>query len=139
MSKTIKKLTVATAINLIEDNGVLTESKKYSEQDIDINFHKNWINKEWEVLEPKANNYVMLWFWIKKNVNPKNILIKSYSEIEKETGLEMKKIFSFMKTFQEKNGIKKIKYGMYMLNPDISFKGSTEARKKAIDEYNQIK
>ncbi len=140
MSITTKKIATTKPEYHVEDKtGEVVEIPNLKFIEKDVNFHKTWIDELWLILEPLANQYVLLWFWIIKNVNPKNQLIKSFKEIEKETGIAHKSLCQFMKTYQEKNGMVKIRDGVYMLNPEVCFKGNHDNRSKAIKDYQKYK
>ncbi len=137
---TIKKIPIVTKKEIYEDleSGQVVESQESIKVEKDYGFSKVWIDDTYKIIEPLSKEGILLWFWILKNVNPKNLLTKSFIEISKEMGIERRAIGRNMKSLISENAIKEIKKGLYMVNPDIYFKGNHNNRVIALEEYSKI-
>lgn len=137
---TIKKIPIVTKKEIYEDleSGQVVESQESIKVEKDYGFSKVWINDTYKIIEPLSKEGILLWFWILKNVNPKNLLTKSFIQISKEMGIERRAIGRNMKLLISKNAIKEIKKGLYMVNPDIYFKGNHYNRVIALEEYSKV-
>ena len=111
-------------------------------------FWKCFRNDFMKVLELFENKQIKVFAYICKNISPySNILQRTYKEIAKDCGVSEPTIAEVMKALQisdDKNGtrvkkygfIRKVRNGLWMINPDIFMQGDESKRKHLSAIYN---
>ena len=109
-------------------------------EDRDFNFHKLWLQMFINGLDRIANKKMKLAFWIIDHLNKENQLVYTFRRMAEETGLSIDTIIRTMKELQ--NGdppfLKKLQSGVYVVNPDILYKGSHKGRMGVIYQFGTI-
>ena len=109
-------------------------------EDRDFNFHKLWLQMFINGLDEIANKKMKLAFWIIDHLNKENQLIYTFRRMAEETGLSIETVIKTMKALQ--NGdppfLKKLQSGVYVVNPDILYKGSHKSRMGIIYQFGEI-
>ena len=109
-------------------------------EDRDFNFHKLWLQMFVNGLDEIANKKMKLAFWIIDHLNKENQLVYTFRRMAEETGLSIETVIKTMKALQ--NGdppfLKKLQSGVYVVNPDILYKGSHKSRMGIIYQFGTI-
>ena len=109
-------------------------------EDRDFNFHKLWLQMFINGLDEIANKKMKLAFWIIDHLNKENQLVYTFRRMAEETGLSIETVIKTMKALQ--NGdppfLKKLQSGVYVVNPDILYKGSHKGRMGVIYQFGTI-
>ena len=109
-------------------------------EDRDFNFHKVWLRMFVEGLEEIANKKMKLAFWIVDHLDSENKLVYTFRRMAEETGLSIETVIKTMKALQ--NGdppfLKKLQSGVYVVNPDILYKGNHKSRMGVIYQFGTI-
>ena len=115
--------------------GEVEEMNVISIEERDFNFHKLWLQNILNSIELIGNQKTKLAFWIIENLNRDNILIATYDEICKKTGISKDTVKKTMKILLENNFLQKIQHSVYRVNPDVIFKGKRQGRMKVLIDY----
>ena len=108
-------------------------------EDRDFNFHKLWLQMFINGLDEIANKKMKLAFWIIDHLNKENQLIYTFRRMAEETGLSIETVIKTMKALQNGNPpfLKKLQSGVYVVNPDILYKGSHQSRMGVIYQFGK--
>ena len=109
-------------------------------EDRDFNFHKLWLQMFINGLNGIVNKKMKLAFWIIDHLNKENQLVYTFKRMAEETGLSEYTVILTMKELQ--NGdppfLKKLQSGVYVVNPDILYKGSHQNRMGVIYQFGSL-
>ena len=120
----------------IDKDGVVIEINMEKISSKDINFSKVWLKNFCQVIEtitPINHRYKFL-SWLLLNMNRENEIGMTLSDMEKASNISKKTIIETIKSLKSIDFIRKIKT-VYMINPDVIFKGGTNARQEARRKY----
>ena len=116
--------------------GELEEMQVTSIEDRDFNFSKVWMRNFISTLDIVGNQKTKLCFWIIDHLNRDNKLIGTYRVIADESGLSLDTVRVTMKILLDADFMRKQQNGVYIVNPDIVFKGSRSGRMNVLNQYN---
>lgn len=114
----------------------LIESVDYEK---DINFYKIFLKKFDTVLDKIGNQKIRVFIWILEHISWDNKLPYTFRQISKETGTSYAVVAKTMKNLQEIDFLRKHNTGMYIVNPDIIFRGTYQRRCRVAMEYDRLK
>lgn len=134
--KNVKVIGKKTFINA--ETGEIEEMAVTSIEERDYNFAKIWMRNFISTLEMVGNQKTKLAYWIIDNLDSQNRLIATNRAIEHETGISLKTVSVTMKILQEVNFLRKTQNGVYVVNPDIYFKGQHNHRMNVLNQYQEI-
>lgn len=137
-AKTKKQLTIGKQEYVNTNTGQVETFNVITERDSDFNFEKIWLSHLLEALDMIGNKKIHVLNYLLKNRDTKNQVIATQRKIAKDLGIALKTVQSTMKTLQSSNAIKQVQQGVYMLNPDIVFKGGNKKRMNILLKYEQI-
>lgn len=132
-SKKVKYVGTQEYINAT--TGEIETMQVTSYEDRDFNFAKVWMKNFIASLDIVGNQQTRLCFWIIDHVNKENQLIGTYRSIAAKAGMSVGTVRVTMKALLEANFMRKVQTGVYIINPDIIFKGSRNARINALTEF----
>ena len=109
-------------------------------EDRDFNFHKIWLQMFINGLDKIANKKMKLAFWIIDNLDKENKLCFTFRRMSEATGLSLDTVMKTMKELQEVDPpfLKKLQSGIYVVNPDILYKGGHRGRMGVIYQFSEI-
>lgn len=111
-------------------------------EDRDFNFHKIWFEHFVSGIEEIVNQKARLSFWIIRNLDKENKLIKTQRQMAEETGISYDTVNKTMKLLckpDPNTGIcflQRIHSGAYRVNPNVIYKGSHDNRMGIVYDYN---
>lgn len=114
----------------------LIESVDYEK---DINFYKIFLKKFDTVLDKIGNQKIRVFIWILEHISWDNKLPYTFRQLSKETGTSYAVVAKTMKNLQEIDFLRKHNTGMYIVNPDIIFRGTYQRRCRVAMEYDRLK
>lgn len=128
--QTTKKLKVVgrqTYINTA--TGELEDMEVSLMEDRDFNFHKVWMKNLIATLDIVSNQKTKICFWIIDNLNKENELPYTQRMIAEKTGTSLPTVNSTIKILQDADFLRKpAGKTVYMVNPNIIFKGTRNGR-----------
>jgi len=133
-----KQYIVGTKKYLDQETGEIVTAEviiKNIEQD--NNFFKVWLMDMLGILSIVGNKKIQVIDFILQNIRREdNTISLTYREVAKKTGISLGIVTETFKILQETNFLKKIRNGLYMINPDILVKGRTGKRVNLLIQYN---
>lgn len=135
-SKKVKYVGTEHFINA--ETGELQEMQVTSIEDRDFNFSKVWMRNFIATLDIVGNQKTKLCFWIIDNVDKNNVLIGTYRTIADKSGISLDTVRITMKILLDADFMRKEQNGVYIINPDIVFKGKHNARMNILNQYNTV-
>lgn len=116
--------------------GELEEMQVTSIEDRDFNFSKVWMRNFIATLDIVGNQKTKLCFWIIDHVNKQNVLIGTMRSIADESGISLETVRKTMSILLDADFLRRVQNGVYIINPDIVFKGSRTGRMNVLNQYN---
>lgn len=102
----------------------------------DFNFYKFWLDNLLKVYDKCGSpRTVEVLFRLAKIANLENMIFCTVSELSKYTGFTKPTLKRALKLLMESNAITKVKNGVYMINPNLIFKGKATFRKQLAKQY----
>lgn len=89
-------------------------------------------------LDLVGNQKTKLAFWIIDNVNKENQLIATFRSMSEATGMSLETVRKTMSILQGADFLRKLGNGVYVINPDIVFKGTRNARINILNTYKEL-
>ena len=137
--KTNKKVKVIGTQYYINTNtGELEPMQVTTIEDRDFNFTKVWMKNFISTLDLIGNKKSKVAFWIIDNLNKENQITMTQRQIAEATGISYPVVNETMKCLIDANFIKQQNWGVYMINPDIVFKGTRSGRLNVLNTYGSI-
>lgn len=120
---------VGTQEYINKDTGELVSLKVESTERRDFNFHKVWLNQLTDSLGGILNQKTKVAFWILNNLNRENQLVYTQNQIASNVNVSIQTVNLTLKEMMKADIIRKAN-GAYIVNPDVIFKGTINAREK---------
>lgn len=137
MAQTTKKVKyIGTEQYINARTGEIEEMQVTSIEDRDYNFSKVWMRNFIATLDIVGNQKTKLCFWIIEHVNKQNVLIGTMRSISKESGISLETVRKTMSILLDADFLRRVQNGVYIINPDIVFKGSRSGRMNVLNQYN---
>lgn len=137
MAQTTKKVKyIGTEQYINARTGELEEMQVTSIEDRDYNFSKVWMRNFIATLDIVGNQKTKLCFWIIEHVNKQNVLIGTMRSISKESGISLETVRKTMSILLDADFLRRVQNGVYIINPDIVFKGTRSGRMNVLNQYN---
>lgn len=101
----------------------------------DFNFHKIWMRNFITTLDIVGNQKTKLCMWLIDNINRDNQLIGTLRDIATRSGISLETVRITIKLLLDADFMRKVQNGVYVINPDIIFKGTRAARLNILNQY----
>lgn len=115
--------------------GELEQMQVTSIEDRDFNFTKMWMKNFISTLDIVGNQKTRLCFWIIDHVDKENRLIGTYRTIASQSGMSLDTVRITMKLLMDADFMRKAQNGMYVINPNLVFKGTRNARMNVLNQF----
>lgn len=132
-SKKLKYSGTEKFINV--ETGELEIMHVNSIEERDFNFTKVWMRNFITTLDIVGNQKTRLCFWIIDNLNKDNQLTETLRSIVEKTGISLETVRITLKILMDADFLRKIRHGLYIVNPDMVFKGTHNARLNILNQY----
>lgn len=104
----------------------------------DFNFEKIWLSHLLQALDCLGSRKVRVVSWLLENKDNKNVIIATQRKIAIESNTSLKTVAEVMKVLLASDVIKMEQQGVYILNPEVIFKGDRSKRMNVLIKYNKI-
>lgn len=121
-----------------EATGEVQEFDVIEQTDKDFNFDKLWLGHILNSLDIIGNKKIKVLNWLLENKNSQNQILGTQREIAEKTNVSTPVVTETMGMLIQTNLLKKVRNGLYMLNPDVLFKGGNKQRLSILMKYKQI-
>ena len=115
--------------------GELEQMQVTSIEDRDFNFTKLWMKNFISTLDIVGNQKTRLCFWIIDHVDKENRLIGTYRTIASQSGMSLDTVRITMKLLMDADFMRKAQNGVYVINPNLVFKGTRNARMNVLNQF----
>lgn len=115
--------------------GELEQMQVTSIEDRDFNFTKMWMKNFISTLDIVGNQKTRLCFWIIDHVDKENRLIGTYRTIASQSGMSLDTVRITMKLLMDADFMRKTQNGVYVINPNLVFKGTRNARMNVLNQF----
>ena len=115
--------------------GELEQMQVTSIEDRDFNFTKMWMKNFISTLDIVGNQKTRLCFWIIDHVDKENRLIGTYRTIASQSGMSLDTVRITMKLLVDADFMRKAQNGVYVINPNLVFKGTRNARMNVLNQF----
>lgn len=116
--------------------GEIEEMQVTSIEDRDFNFYKIWMRNFIATLDIVGNQKTKLCFWLIDHLDRDNKLIGTYRTIADKSGVGLDTVRITMKILLDADFMRKQQNGVYIVNPDVLYKGSRSGRMNVLNQYN---
>lgn len=136
-TKKVRVLGVEEYIN--RTTGEIVSMQVTAEEERDFNFTKVWLKSLLDKLEIIGNKKTNVAYYIINNLTRENKFIGTQRVIARETGCSLKTVNSVIQELLEHELLRKAEVnGVYMVNPNILYKGSRNGRMNILQQYTDI-
>lgn len=101
----------------------------------DKNFTKIWIKNYIDVVQEDYSKIDLIPFLLIESMDKHNKIKSTLANLSKKFNYPKTKLSVAFKNLKSKDFLRKIQNGLYMINPNIAYKGTSEHRAIAINEY----
>jgi len=122
-----------------KETGKEFESNVFDYEVRDANFHKIWLGHIILALNLMGNQKIKILSFILQNISHDNVFIGSQRLIAEKTKSALQTVTFTMKILLDEKIIKMRQRGVYVVNPDVIFKGENEKRMSVLYNYRDIK
>lgn len=133
-SKKVKIIGTQTYINA--NTGEIIDMEVSQIEERDFNFSKVWMRNFIAALDIVGNKKTKLCYWIVENINKENMLIGTLRDIAKRTNTSLETVRITMDILLDADFLRRKSQGVYIVNPDIIFKGGRGNRLNVLNQYN---
>ena len=136
--KTTKKVKfVGTEQFINATTGELVDMTVTSIEDRDFNFTKIWMKNFIATMDIVGNQKTRFCYWLIDHLNRDNMLIGTQRKLAEESGISLQTVNLTMKLLMDADFLRKMSSGVYIINPDIVFKGTKNKRMNILNQYSQ--
>lgn len=136
---THKKVKVVGSQQYInQQTGEIVPMQVISMEDRDFNFTKIWMQNIINSIDLIGNQKTRLAFWLIDHLNRDNQLIMPLRVIAEKSGVSLDTVNKTMKALQQANFLRKQQAGVYVVNPDMLYKGTHNNRMRILLDYTKL-
>lgn len=134
-TKKVKVVGTETYINAA--TGEIEEMQVTNVEDRDFNFTKVWMKQFIATLDIVGNKKMKVALWVIDNINKDNMLTYTYRQISQKSGHSYQTVQFTMTALLEADFLRKINSGVYVINPDVLYKGTRQGRMNVLTKYKE--
>lgn len=133
-SKKVKIIGTQSYIN--PNTGEIIDMEVSQIEERDFNFSKVWMRNFIAALDIVGNKKTKLCYWIIENINKENMLIGTLRDISKQTNTSLETVRTTIDILLDADFLRRKSQGVYIVNPNIVFKGGRGNRLNVLTQYN---
>lgn len=135
---TKKTKLIGTQEYLNTTTGELVAMQVTSVEERDFNFSKVWMRSFLTTLDLVGNAKTKVAYWIIDHIDRMNQLTYTYRQIASETGMSLDTVTATMKALLDADFLRRKNQGCYIVNPNVIYKGSHNARLNVLTQYGDL-
>lgn len=116
--------------------GELEEMQVTTIEERDYNFTKIWMKNLILTMDIVGNQKTKFCFWLIDHLNRDNILIGTQRDMAEDCNVSLQTVSVTLKLLMDANFLRKKQSGVYIVNPDVIYKGTHAARLNVLNQYN---
>ena len=138
--KTVRHKTRVVGVRnyIDQETGEITPMKVISSESADFNFEKIWLGHILQALDCLGSKKIKVVTWLLENKDTKNIIIAPQRKIAELCQVSLPVVTQTIKVLVAADVIKMEQQGVYMLNPNVIFKGDNSKRMNVLIKYNNL-
>lgn len=136
-SKGSKNVSIKTRTLIDQETGELVETTEIESKAKDINFHKIFIAHIIEALDSIGNQKIKLLTFLLAHKNNENQIIMTQRDMAKKSEISLQTVSSTLKLLIQHDFIIKQSASVYLINPNMLFKGSGQKRMSILLTYTE--
>lgn len=133
-----KQVVVGKQQFINKETGEVETFNVVNQYDQDFNFDKLWIGHILESLDIIGNKKIKVLNWLLANKDQKNQVIGTQQHIADKIKVSRVVVNQTIKMLETSNLIKKVQDGVYLLNPEVIFKGGNSNRMNVLLRYTKV-
>lgn len=139
MAKTTSRKTkvVGTQEYINPQTGEIEVMQVMTVEERDFNFTKVWMRDFLQTLDIVSNKKMKVANWVIDNINYENMLVATYEKIAEATGVSFKTVLLTMQALKDADFLRQEATGVYIVNPNVIYKGKHSSRLNALTKYAQ--
>ena len=140
MTKTTKKKNrvVGTQTYINQSTGELVDMSVVESVSADFNFEKIWLSHILQALDCMGSKKIQVVTWLLDNKDNQNIIFGTQRKIAESCGVALQTVSEVMKLLIASDIIRMKQQGVYMLSPDVIFKGNNQQRMNVLIRYQKL-
>jgi len=119
-----------------KETGETVSQYVFKLEDRDANFHKLWLWHIAAALDLIGNQKIRILSYILENTNRDNLFIDTQRSLAEKTDTSTKTVNITLKMLIDADILKIQQAGVYLINPDVIFKGGTTTRMDILYQYH---
>jgi hypothetical protein len=136
---TAKKSKVVGKQNYInQSTGEIVEMNVVESTSTDFNFEKIWLGHIMQALDCLGSQRIKVVTWLIENKDNENRVVARQSDIAEGAGVSKQTVTDVVSTLINNDIMKMMHRGVYLLNPDVIFKGHHGKRMDVLIRYNKL-
>ncbi len=132
---TKKSRVVGTQTYINQSTGELIDMKVIESENTDFNFEKIWLSHILQALDCLGSKKINVVSWLLKNKDRGNLIIATQRKIAESCNVSLQTVTDVMRILMKADVIKMEQQGVYMLNPNVVFKGKNQQRMNVLIRY----
>lgn len=104
----------------------------------DFNFEKLWLSHLLQALDCLGSKKIKVVSWLLENKDSKNTVIATQRKIAIGCDVSLQTVVDVMKVLLASDVIRMEQQGVYILNPEVIFKGDKSKRMNVLIKYNKL-
>ena len=121
------------------NTGEIETMQVTSIEERDFNFHKVWMKNFINALDIVGNQKTRFCYWlIDKKLTRDNMLYGTQRQLADESGISLQTVNITLKLLMDNDFLRRQSSAVYMVNPDILYKGSMTSRLNLLTQYQQF-
>lgn len=137
-STSVKLTKVGKAQYTNQETGEVETFNVIEEKDQDFNFEKIWMGHLLNSLDIIGNKKMAVLKWLLANKDSENKIIGTQRYISESTKVSLPVVNETLKALTKIDAIRKVQTGVFMLNPELVFKGGHSKRMNILLRYTKI-
>ncbi|MEZ8495230.1 replication/maintenance protein [Vibrio genomosp. F6] len=137
-TSTDKTRVVGKETYLNQSTGELVEMNVIESKATDFNFEKIWFSHILQALDCLGSKKIKVVTWLLENKDNKNRIIATQRKVSESCGVSLQTVADVIKILTKADVIRMEQQGVYILNPDVVFKGSNHQRMNILIKYKNL-
>jgi len=103
----------------------------------DIDFKKVWLANILSVVDIMGNDRIRFMIWVLDEMDWRNQIYGTYEDFALKAGMSKSTIYRAMKDLAAADVIRKVTNSVYVVNPELCFRGKHQGRMYVLLKYHQ--
>ncbi|PLC55999.1 replication/maintenance protein RepL [Photobacterium carnosum] len=136
---TTKKTKIVGTQNFInQKTGEIVELNVVEASSTDFNFEKIWLGHIMQALDCLGSQRIKVVTWLLENKDNDNRIIARQADIAEGANVSKQTVTDVISTLISNDILKMVHRGVYLLNPNVIFKGHHGKRMDVLIRYNKL-